>query len=143
MTLKEKQQAGAIERMTILKLMPNVIKDFKKGILYYSERQNEFFDGILYWVSNKPKFEQVIKDFEKDYGYLVYHAQLMHTYFGNLLTLLFVSGYENEWEEEKEGLKKGEARSCVITFDHEDSYLDREFGSCGIKPKNGGVIRTY
>lgn len=143
MNLKEKQQAEAIKRMKILKLMPNVINDFKKGVLYYSERQNEFFDGVLYWVSNKPEFEQVIKDFEKDYDYLVYHAQLVHTEFGDWLTLLFVSRYEEEWEEQREYLKKGEDYSCVITFDSDGFYLEQEFGGCGIEPKNGGVTRTY
>lgn len=143
MNLKEKQQAEAIKRMKILGIMPNVIKDFKKGILYYSERQNEFFDGILYWVSNKPEFEQVIKDFEEDYDYLVYHAQLVHTEFGDWLTLLFVSRYEDDWEEQREYLKKGEDYSCVVAFDTDGFYLEREFGGCGIEPKNGGVTRTY
>lgn len=140
MELREKQKLEAIERMRILKLMKNVIRDFeKKDILYYSKRQNAFFDGVLYWISNEPKFVEIIKSFEEKYGFLVYHAQLSHTGFGDCLTLLYVSNDEREWSTEKESLKNGISCCYVYNLD-EDLY--NEFGYCGIEPKNGGVTRT-
>ena len=60
-TLRERQQDEALKRMAILKLLPNVIEEFKTGVVYYSERQNAVFDGVLYWVSNDEEYEKARK----------------------------------------------------------------------------------
>ena len=139
-TLRERQQDEALKRMAILKLSPNVIEEFKTGVVYYSERQNAFFDGILYWVSNDEEYEKILADFEKKHKALVYHAQLLHTSFGDMLTLLYVSKDPNEWQQDQEDLKDGVLFAYVANLDGADYS---EFGSVGIVPKNGGVSRTF
>ena len=63
MTFKEKQKQEAIARLKMLKVMPNVVKDFEKnGRVYYSERQNKFFNAILYWLDNNEKYVEIVKE---------------------------------------------------------------------------------
>ena len=139
---RENQKLEAIRRMKALHLAKNVIKDFEKdNVVYYSERQNKFFDGILYWVSNEPEYVKIIKDFEAKHNALVYHAQLTHTDLGDMLALLFVGEDEKEWSGELE-LDQGDnsAFSYVVNLNTPEYS---EFGCIGIVPKNGGVTRTY
>ena len=137
---KEKQKQEALKRMKILKLMPNVIEDFKKSNkLYYSERQNKIFNAVLYWVDNDENYVKIVKDFEKASGNLVYHCQLTHLSFGDCLSLLFVSADENDWPTENELLKQGVAFAWVENLDDESCS---EMGSIGVEPSMGGIVRT-
>lgn len=139
-TLKEKQKNEALKRMAMLNLMPQVIKDFeKKDKVYYSERQNAIFNAILYWLDNEPNYVEIVKQFEEKHNCLVYHCQLTHMEFGDLLSLLYVSENEEEWEQDKKDLREGCAFSYVANIDCE-CYND--FGTIGIKPSQGGVLRT-
>lgn len=139
-TLKEKQKEEALKRMRMLHLLPNVIKDFeKKNKVYYSERQNKIFNAILYWVDNEKKYVDVVNEFEKKHNCLVYHCQLTHMEFGDCLSLLYVSEDENEWSQDIKDIREGYAFAYVANLD-EPSYS--EFGTIGIRPSQGGVLRT-
>lgn len=136
---KEKQKQEAIRRMNILKLHPDTIEGFEtEDIVFYSETLSRDFQGILYWVSNKEEFVQVIKDFETKYGALVYHATLGHYEFGTCLSLLYVSNDKNEWTTDRNDLKENFAYAYVHNFDVPDFS---EFGIIGLKPVNGGIVR--
>ena len=141
MTLREKQKQEALKRMSILKIMHQVQDDFKNNDrVYYSERQSAIYNAILYWLDNSKRFVDIVKDFEKKHNALVYHCQLTHLAYGdNLLTLLFVSKYEDEWNSDKELLKNGEAVAYVENLDDE---MFSEVGYVGIVPSQGGVLRT-
>lgn len=139
-TLKEKQKIEALKRMEMLQLMPNVIKDFeKKDKVYYSERQNAIFNAILYWLDNEKEYVDLVDKFEKEHNCLVYHCQLTHMEFGDLLSLLYVSENEEEWEQDTNDIREGYAFSYVVNL---DCHSDSEFGTIGIKPSQGGVLRT-
>lgn len=138
--LKEMQKQEAVRRMKTLKLSSSVIKDFEKeDVVYYSERQNRVFDGILYWISNEDNFVKIVSDFEKEFNALVYHAQLSHTEFGDLLALLYVSSHQSEWESDLYDLMTGEAIAYVVNVE----YNEGELGSIGVAPCNGGISRTW
>lgn len=140
-TLKEQQKIEALARMKMLKIMGNVCNAFRvSNRVFYSERQNQVFDGILYWLDNEDKYIKIKNDFEKETGALVYHAQLTHTSFGDLLALLYVSNRPSEWNEDKNMLKQGE----VLAYVHNliDEHLS-EIGLIGVAPRNGGITRTY
>ncbi len=140
-TLKEQQKTEALERMKMLKIMGRVCNEFRQsGRVNYSERQNPVFDGILYWLDNEDKYVKIVKDFEERTGYLVYHAQLTHTGFGDLLALLYVSDRPSEWDEDKYMLKQGDAVAYVHNLT--DEHLS-ETGLIGVAPRNGGITRTY
>lgn len=140
-TMLDQQKAEALERMKMLKIMGNVCNEFRRSNrVYYSERQTSIFDGILYWLDNNDDYVKIVRDFEDKNGYLVYHAQLTHTGFGDLLSLLYVSNRPNEWEEDKLMLKSGDAVSYVYNLI--DPQLS-ETGLIGVAPRNGGITRTY
>lgn len=139
-TLKEKQKIEALKRMRMLQLMPQVIKDFEKNNkVYYSERQNAFFNAILYWVDNEKKYVDIVNKFEKEHNALVYHCQLTHMEFGDLLSLLYVSEHESEWEQDTNDIREGYAFAYVVNLDCE---AFNDFGTIGIRPSQGGVLRT-
>lgn len=138
--LKVLQKQEAIKRLKVLRVLPQVIKDFKKGIVYYSEYQNRIFNATLYFVSNNKDYEQAIKDFEDRTGSLVYHAQLIHLTFGTCLSLLYVSKDSSEWNKDIEDLTHGETLAYVDNLSDKDLS---EFGYIGIRPSMGGITRTY
>ena len=131
--MKAKQRTEALKRMELLKLHENVIDDFKEiALLNQSE-----LGGILYWVEGE--MEKKIREWEEKTGNLVYHVIHDYTEFGELLSLLYVSQYEEEWETDREDIQDGYALAYVMNLT--DDWCS-EYGSIGIRPQWGGVVRT-
>ena len=131
-TIEMKKQE-AVARMKSLKLYPNIIREFEeKDVINLSEN-----GGILYWLSDEQK--QYVKEFEETYNTLVYHVIRSFTEFGELLTFLYVSDEQEEWEYDREDLKGGYTCAYVKNLDED---LFSEFGSIGIKMQFGGLVRT-
>lgn len=131
---KAMMKAEALERMDILNLHPNVIKEFKEqGVLNYSYSVL----GFLYWLTEETQAR--VNAFEKETGYLIYHVIEDETSIGRLITFLYVSADSDEWERDKQDLREGSALAYVVNADDE---LCSEFGSVGLKSVNGGVVRT-
>lgn len=141
--LKELQLKEAIRRLKILQeqynLMETVITEFEKeDTLYYSERITQDYKGILFWIDNKEEFSNIIKQFEEEQKAVVYHAILNHTELGDMLNLLFVSQYQEEWKNDNEELKNGYPLVyCANVYAEEYS----EFGTIQIVGVNGGIDR--
>jgi len=132
---REIKKQEAIKRMKMMRLMPNIIEEFEKDdIVHYSE-----WRGVLYWVSNKPKWVEYIKDFEEQYNCLVYHAEFSSLVFGDCLSLLYVSDYKDEWCMDVAAIKQGYPIAYVWNI---DDPICSEFGSISLVPMNGGVKRT-
>ena len=130
---KEQQKQEAIERMKMLKLSPNIIKEFEKeNTLNLSEN-----GGILYWLDSDQ--QAIVDEFETEHDALVYHVIHNFTEFGGLYSLLYVSKHEEDWETDREDLKDGYAFVYVKNVD--DNWCS-EFGSICIKPQYGGLVRT-
>lgn len=130
---KEQQKQEAIERMKMLKLSPNIIKEFEKeNTLNLSEN-----GGILYWLDSDQ--QAIVDEFETEHDALVYHVIHNFTEFGGLYSLLYVSKHEEEWETDREDLKDGYAFVYVKNVD--DNWCSK-FGSICIKPQYGGLVRT-
>lgn len=144
--LRQLQKAEAIKRLELLKLLPNVITDFKNNAtVYYSERQNKIFDGILYWISNNEDYERLVKEFEENYDALVYHAQLTRFSYGLCLSMLFVSKYQEEWEMERDAITNP-YDGVIDTYAYVANLNEPDFseiGRIGIVRKNGGISRVY
>lgn len=144
--LRQLQKAEAIKRLELLKLLPNVITDFKNNdTVYYSERQNKIFDGILYWISNNEDYERLVKEFEENYDALVYHAQLTRFSYGLCLSMLFVSKYQEEWEMEREAITNP-YDGVIDTYAYVANLNEPDFseiGRIGIIRKNDGISRVY
>ena len=131
--LKIKQKQEAIERMKMLKIYSQAIKEFEKdNVINVSEH-----GGILFWLDDEQ--QEMVKKFEEKYNAVVYHVIHNYTEFGELYSLLYVSQHENEWDYDKDYIKHNIALCYVVNKDEENFS---EFGSIGIKPQYGGVIRT-
>ena len=131
--LKIKQKQEAIERMKMLKIYSQAIKEFEKeNVINVSEH-----GGILFWLDDEQ--QEMVKRFEEKYNTVVYHVIHNYTEFGELYSLLYVSQHETEWGYDKDDIKHNIALCYVVNKDEENFS---EFGSIGIKPQFGGVIRT-
>ena len=131
--LREKQKQEAIERMKMLKIYTQAIKEFEKeNVINVSEH-----GGILFWLDDEQ--QEMVKRFEEKYNAVVYHVIHNYTEFGELYSLLYVSQHEEEWDYDRDDIKHNIALSYVVNI-NEESFS--EFGSIGIRPQFGGVIRT-
>lgn len=142
--LKQLQKQEAIERLKILQdkfeLMETVTKEFEReDTLYYSEYVNKNFPAVLYWINNNEEYEEAIKQVERNHNILVYHVILTPTYDnGIVLTLLYVSSSQEEWENDREELKQGLPCTYVLNI---ESQQGSEFGGVQIAGAMGGIIR--
>ena len=129
---KEEQLKECLHRLKLSGLCQEVITDFQNGQLYKTEQL-----GILYYANDKEK--AVVKDFEEKNNAMVYHILHSNTEFGELLAILYVGQYKEEWEMDREDLKEGIAFSYVHNLTCPEYS---EFGSIGFTPKYGGLVRT-
>jgi len=130
---RQEQKQEAISRMKMLKLHINAINEFEKeDVINLSEH-----GGILYWLNDDQM--EYVKTFEQKYNSVVYHVIHNVTEFGELLAFLYVSDSEEEWGYDRDDIKDGYACAYVLNIDDDTCS---EFGSIGIKPQFGGVVRT-
>lgn len=135
MIVKEEQIQEAIKRLQFLQLHPNVIRDFRRGIINRSDPSP--FGGILFWLTDKEK--EYVREFEQKYNAVVYHVIYSRTSFGALLSFLYVSDSEREWKDDQEKLMQG--YPFVYVKNLSDDWSS-EFGSIGIQSIGGGLLRT-
>lgn len=141
--LRHLQKQEALNRLRILQmkygLMKNVITEFEKeDTLYYSEYVSKYCPALLYWISNKEEYENAIKQFEKEHNALVYHSILTHTTFGTILTLLYVSENQEEWQEDREQLNEELPFAYCVNLEDDNCS---EFGGVQIGGAMGGIVR--
>lgn len=132
--LKERQKAEAVKRMKKLGILEQPIKEFEEeDKLNLSES-----GGILYWLNDEQK--KMVENFEAEHNGMVYHVIHQFTNIGELYNLLYVSEYVEEWKMDMEDLGAGQALAYVVNMDMPDCS---EFGTIGIEPSVGGLIRTW
>ena len=97
---RNKQNKEAMERLTILEniygINPKIKKYFSEGKLYYSYITGGFM-GSIDTINYDKRYTNVVKTFEEQTSYLVYHVIER----GNTISLLFVSDDYNHWLEER------------------------------------------
>lgn len=120
----ELKKQEAISRLETLKIFPQTIKDFENGLVSISEPPF----GAFYWVDEEEKTE--IKKFEEEYDALVYMIIKSYTSFGTVNSYLYVSDYEEEWEDDRQDLAEGIPLVYVRNIDAPDCS---EFGSIQIR----------
>ena len=128
----ERKKQEALDRMKMLNLYPNIIKEFQQD---NTVNMSEL--GFLYWLTDEQK--EYVSEFETEHDALVYHVIHNYTEFGELLTFFYVSDHEEEWEYDRADLKDGYACAYVKNLDEE---AFSEFGSVAFKEQFGGLVRT-
>ena len=131
---REEMKSEAIKRMRKLGLLAQVIKEFKEhDILHLSES-----GGYLYWLDDKQK--KMVEDFEKESGNIVYHVVRSFTNMGEMLSLLIVSKYEEDWEMDWENIPDGYVFSYVVNL---DEPMFSEYGTITVQNRIGGLVRLF
>ncbi len=128
----ERKKQEALERMKMLNLFENAIRDFQQD-----NKVNMSECGFLYWLDDEQT--KMVSEFETEHDALVYHVIHNYTEFGELLTFFYVSDHEEEWGYDRADLKDGYACAYVKNLD-EDAFS--EFGSVAFKEQFGGLVRT-
>ncbi len=119
--------------MKLLKLHPNIIREFEReDIVNLSEN-----GGFLYWLTDEQK--TFVEEFEETNNALVYHVIHNDTEFGELLTFLYVSDDEEEWQCDREELADGYA--CAYVKNVDDDCCSELGGIC-FKTQYGRLVRT-
>ena len=124
MTYELKKQE-AIRRMKMIGIFDGSVKDFERENLL---SQSLSPIGACYWV-NGEQLERVRK-FEEKHNALVYFVIHSYTEFGQMDSYLFVSDYEDEWEQEREDLKHNQALAYVYNYNTTNCS---EFGFIGFE----------
>ena len=121
----------ALERMKLLKLHPNIIKEFKDE---NKLNRSEYGYGILFWLEEHE--QQLVDEFQnKHKDYLVYHVIKTETRdFGTVYDLLYVSPNEDDWILDRKELKNNLVMSYSVTE-------FAEFGLIKIRCINEGLAR--
>lgn len=141
--LKNKQKQEALTRMEMLGLDEVVIRDFARtGRLYYSERTP--YCGVLFWLDQAPEWMAMVQEFEENHDALVYHVTHEVTEFGDMLSLLYVSAHEDEWDMDYDDIDRIKVTHVAYPIAYVINLTDpdlSEFGSIGVQQKGGGLIR--
>ena len=131
------KKAEAVRRMKLLGIFPETIRQFEKGNLV-SISMPPF--GAFFWARDDDLAR--INEFEEKHDALVY--MVVRTYYeelGKLDSYLFVGDYAEEWGNDRQNLKDGEA--FVFVYNHDCDWCS-EFGSIGIKRTiAAGLVRTW
>lgn len=134
---KEKMITEGLKRIKNLEtefgLRPNIYKYFNEGKLYYSYLISGII-GCIDTINYDGRYAKIVEEFEKQYGYLVYHV--IET--GNTIALLYVGCDEEEWEWERL-LDKQYLASYVYNLDNPQLS---EFGDIVVGSSDGALVRV-
>ena len=130
------QKEVAISAMKSLNIYAPYIKKFEKdGTITLFER----FGGYYIDENNEPELFKKIKEFEAEYGSIVYAVTHTFTHFGELYEFLCVSKYDEEWEMTLEDVQEGYAFAWV--WNKTDEWCS-EFGTIAVRSLGGGIARV-
>lgn len=135
---EKEMEKEALKRLEKMSLHPDVVKGFKEGVLYRSDRTvfmgNPF--GALFWLEDKEK--NIVRKVEKMTGGVVYHMTHEKVDFGEFYDVFYVSPYKEEWEADAEDMKNDLA---VVYVENVTGPDLSEFGTIQYKSAGGGLIR--
>lgn len=130
---REEMIQEAVERMKMFKMLKSVIKDFQKGVLNLSEN-----GGCLFWLEDEEK--QLVQEYEHRTDNVVFHVIKSYTDIGLMYSLLYVSPFKEEWEEEREEMQEG----IHIAYVYNMAWPDcSEAGCILVRPSIGGLKREF
>lgn len=129
---KKEMKTEAVERMKLLGMNPQAIEEFEKeGNLNLSRY------GVLFPLEDE-QWKRV-RQFEKENGYCVYHVIQNFTNIGEMLSMLYVSTFKEEWEQDRIDIQEHIPMAYVANLDDE---VCSEFGAIGVETIFGGLVRT-
>ena len=133
-TMQEMQKEEAVKRLQELRIPEKIIQDFEEnGTVRLSLTPFGIFDELT------PALEAEIKQFEEKYEALVFFVIRDDVHFDKLDSLLFVSKYQEEWEDDHCDIADGYVMTYTINHVHP---FCSEFGSIAYgRTDFGGLFR--
>lgn len=133
----DKKKAEAVRRMKLLGIYPETIRQFEKGNFVSISMPPM---GAFFWAQDEDLAR--IKEFEETHNALVYVVvRTFYRELGRLDSYLFVGDEGDEWANERQSLRNGEAFAYV--YNHDCDWCS-EFGYIGIKPTLAAeLVRTW
>lgn len=137
---KEEQRKEALERLKDLTktfdLDNKLIEDFKIGKI------NCMLDKKLCDIKDYPKLERLIKKFEQEYNTVAYHCFLTKHWDMEMLSVLYISPYKEDWEVDRLFLDSYNKCYYIASFVYNlDIPNCSEFGEIIISNENGLLTR--
>ncbi len=129
---REQMKEEAVKRMKMLGIYKRAIKEFEQ-----EGKLNVSRGGFLYWLDDD--YKEKVAEFEEKFGGLAFLAIEDNTEFGKLLSILYVSRYQGEWESDRDALRTVFPSAYVFNLDAEECS---EFGSIGVRNQFGGLVRV-
>lgn len=133
---REEQKKEAIFRMKLLRLKDSIIDDFDQHDKIYLFAG---LDGAP--VELSPEMTAEVKQFEQKHHVTVFAIIRQNTYIGVLDSLIIVSSYPEEWEDERADIENDGGYLLTYTFNR--NYPEcSEFGSISFKKTKHGLVRV-
>lgn len=129
---KEEKVQEAVLRMKTLRMRDDLISEFVRNGKLYCYR-----DGELETLSQE--FVELVQRFEADVGGVVYYLIFTESEFGDLLTMLYISDYKEEWYRDMLALKD------MVPFAYVENLqmpVFSEFGSVQLVTEDGRTLRV-
>lgn len=141
MTMKDKMMEEATKRMKILEkqgLYSAAMQQWKYGRPCFSQMTNVLgtMTGVLYTFEEMPELNNLKEWLEKEYDCMVYHGIYCITPYGRLMNFLYVSKYEEEWENDCADLEEGYPMAYGMFIGDENA----DAGSIHVEMAQGGLI---
>lgn len=133
--MKAKMKAEAIKRMVGLEILPEDIEAFKeRGEIKLST----YPFGITQEVPDK--YKKLISDWAEENDCVPYYVICSDTNIGVLLSVLYVSEYEEEWDMDWEQIKICCPFAYVFNLRNPEFS---EYGSISVEKVHGGLVRRF
>ncbi len=133
-SMKLRQKEEAVSRLMMLNVPSRILRDFEQfGHIKLCTSPLGTYSELC------DEMKKTIKAFEDKYDATVFMVVRCFHRAGLLDSLLFVSQYDEEWEEEKIDIRDGYIMTYTINHDHD---FCSEFGSI-VYARNdyGGIVR--
>ena len=134
-TFRAKQKEEAVKRLKLLGITPAAIRKFEEtgevSSCLHRQREPESTPGMV---------QTMIRELEREYGFLVYLNVRLETCCGMVDNLFFVGKYEAEWESQVADLEDGYS----LVYAYNWSYpINSEMGSIAFRrTERGGLVRV-
>lgn len=130
---REAKMEEAVKRMKMLGVFSETIRQFKEdGKVSISEPPFGAFFWMEGWDLDR------ILDFEEKHNALAYVAIRSHTTIGKIDSFLFVSDHPEEWEMDREDIRKRQAIAYCFNHDMPDCS---EMGAIGVASTMAAGLR--
>lgn len=117
----------------------DIYKPYIKG--FKENNQICFFENFGgFWAEQEPELMAKIQEFEKEHNCLVYAVTHEFLEFGECYDFLFISDYEEDWEEML--YPQGNMYYVSAYVWNKDCEWCSEFGTIGIRSFGGGIKRV-